>query len=265
MLSVAWKPIGRTSDATGSSHRNAWESTYQHLKRENLERDLRFLGLVVLDNPVKPQSAPTIQELQRANFRIVMATGDNLQTAISVARQCGIIDAADEVIQLSPSSPPESCVITYSTVSSLLKVDILTAPSVEVDNPGDDEDDREGLLAQWTHSIMEQLQAGLCGLGRQEQMYRFKTSGSRRQSRAVASTESEVNLVTGQEGEDEGTPAAMEVEAGNARDEAKHHIVMTGETWNLIQSRLPSLIPVVSFPTDLLASASLTACIWLKA
>jgi cation-transporting ATPase 13A3/4/5 len=59
--------------------------------RESLEKDLLFYGLVVLVNPVKPDTPEVIGLIRDANIRTVMATGDNVFTAVSVARQCNIV------------------------------------------------------------------------------------------------------------------------------------------------------------------------------
>lgn len=40
-----------------------------------MECDLKFLGLLVMKNTLKPQSAPIIKILQAANIRSVMVTG----------------------------------------------------------------------------------------------------------------------------------------------------------------------------------------------
>ena len=40
-----------------------------------MECDLTFLGLLVMQNPVKEASQPTIEELRNANIRTVMVTG----------------------------------------------------------------------------------------------------------------------------------------------------------------------------------------------
>jgi len=42
---------------------------------------------------LKPTTRDVITELGRAGLRTVMCTGDNILTAVSVARECGIIDA----------------------------------------------------------------------------------------------------------------------------------------------------------------------------
>ncbi|KIH59782.1 P-type ATPase of unknown pump specificity [Ancylostoma duodenale] len=59
--------------------------------RNMVEADLTLLGLVVLENRVKPVTLGVINQLNRAHIRTVMVTGDNLLTAQSVARECGII------------------------------------------------------------------------------------------------------------------------------------------------------------------------------
>ena len=58
------------------------------LDRADAEKDLIFLGLVVMQNKVKPQTAPVIAELHKANIRCVMATGDSIYTACCVAQEC---------------------------------------------------------------------------------------------------------------------------------------------------------------------------------
>ncbi|GMT35846.1 hypothetical protein PFISCL1PPCAC_27143, partial [Pristionchus fissidentatus] len=61
------------------------------IARGQVEVDLELLGLVVLENRVKPETLGSINQLTRARIRTVMVTGDNLLTALSVARECGII------------------------------------------------------------------------------------------------------------------------------------------------------------------------------
>jgi cation-transporting ATPase 13A2 len=64
----------------------------QKMKREEAESDLEFVGFIIFENKLKPTTTPVIEELERANIRKVMCTGDNILTAISVARECGLID-----------------------------------------------------------------------------------------------------------------------------------------------------------------------------
>jgi Ca2+-transporting ATPase len=52
--------------------------------------DFRFLGLVGLEDPVRPDVPQAIAECRAAGIRVVMMTGDHPATAISVAKQAGL-------------------------------------------------------------------------------------------------------------------------------------------------------------------------------
>ena len=47
-----------------------------------MESNLTFLGFVCFDNPLKPESAPTLEILNNAQILSIMITGDNPQTAL---------------------------------------------------------------------------------------------------------------------------------------------------------------------------------------
>lgn len=49
-----------------------------------------FLGLIALEDPVRPDVPQAIAECQAAGMRVVMMTGDHPATAVSVARQAGL-------------------------------------------------------------------------------------------------------------------------------------------------------------------------------
>jgi len=56
-----------------------------------MEKDLTFLGFLIMQNKLKPVTVKALAELNEADIRTIMATGDNMLTAISVGRKCGII------------------------------------------------------------------------------------------------------------------------------------------------------------------------------
>ena len=68
--------------------------------RKEIEKDLDFLGFIVFQNVVKPGSKATINTLQKANIRCVMATGDNLKTAAAVSRQVDIIKEMQSTVKI---------------------------------------------------------------------------------------------------------------------------------------------------------------------
>jgi cation-transporting ATPase 13A3/4/5 len=67
------------------------------IPRSDVESNLTFLGLLVMENKLKKETPGTIENLQKCKVKTVMATGDNVLTAISVARQCNIIDSSRDV------------------------------------------------------------------------------------------------------------------------------------------------------------------------
>jgi len=69
------------------------------MTREQVEADLTFLGLVILENRLKTASIGVLQELRGANIRTVMVTGDNILTAVSVARDCGMVPQGEDIIR----------------------------------------------------------------------------------------------------------------------------------------------------------------------
>jgi len=64
----------------------------QKMKREDAESNLAFVGFIIFENKLKLSTTAVIDELNEAGIRNVMCTGDNILTAISVARECHLID-----------------------------------------------------------------------------------------------------------------------------------------------------------------------------
>lgn len=65
--------------------------------REQAESGLRFLGLIIFENKLKPGTTPAIQTLRAAHFACRMVTGDNPRTAVSVGRECGLVSQSSHV------------------------------------------------------------------------------------------------------------------------------------------------------------------------
>lgn len=78
------------------------------LTREEVESDLTFLGLLIMENRLKRQTKAVLEELGAANIRSVMVTGDNIQTAITVAKNAGMIVPTHKVILVEANEVPES-------------------------------------------------------------------------------------------------------------------------------------------------------------
>ena len=65
------------------------------------EKDLVFTGLVGLKDPVRPNVKDAIKTCMEANIRPIMVTGDNLPTALSIAKEIGICKSDSEGINAS--------------------------------------------------------------------------------------------------------------------------------------------------------------------
>ena len=64
----------------------------QKMKRDEVETDLEFMGFIIFENKLKPTTTAVLTELRESSIGTVMVTGDNILTAISVARECGLMD-----------------------------------------------------------------------------------------------------------------------------------------------------------------------------
>ncbi|XP_032302478.1 probable cation-transporting ATPase 13A4 isoform X2 [Coturnix japonica] len=78
------------------------------LTREEVESDLTFLGLLIMENRLKRETKPVLEELSAAHIRSVMVTGDNIQTAVTVARNAGMISPTNRVILVEANKIPGS-------------------------------------------------------------------------------------------------------------------------------------------------------------
>lgn len=69
----------------------------QKITRETAESNMSFLGFVIIQNELKKRTANTITKLQNAGIKLLISTGDNMLTAASVARDCGIVNCNTEI------------------------------------------------------------------------------------------------------------------------------------------------------------------------
>ena len=91
VLAVAYKKL----DVSNSP------SPYQFihsLDRDDMEKDLVFLGLVGMIDPPRGETKKAIRLCKRAGVRVVMITGDQKPTAVTIAKELGIIKKSSEVL-----------------------------------------------------------------------------------------------------------------------------------------------------------------------
>ncbi len=66
--------------------------------KEDIERNLTFLGLIGMIDPPRPQAKNAVALCKKAGIRPIMITGDHAATAAAIARQLGIMDATSRVL-----------------------------------------------------------------------------------------------------------------------------------------------------------------------
>ena len=74
------------------------EEVPQNFEPEDLEKDLIFIGLTGMIDPIRPEVKDAIAECKAAGIRPVMITGDHLDTAVAIAKQLGIITDKSQAI-----------------------------------------------------------------------------------------------------------------------------------------------------------------------
>jgi calcium-translocating P-type ATPase len=84
VLAVARRPIGEIDSGA---------------KAEEVEKGLKLLGLIGIQDPPRPGIAESIAACRTAGIAVAMVTGDHPETARAIARQVGLLGAEDWVIQ----------------------------------------------------------------------------------------------------------------------------------------------------------------------
>ena len=74
----------------GSAQRDLDAASPEHLKAEEVERDLIFVGLTGMYDPPRTEAKEAIVKCRSAGIRVVMITGDHPHTAAAIARELGI-------------------------------------------------------------------------------------------------------------------------------------------------------------------------------
>lgn len=102
---------------------------------EELERELVFLGLVAMKDPLRPEAKVAVAACGEAGIRTVMITGDHKETAIAIARELGIMNgnvqalSGAELDRLTAAALAEQVASTsvYARVSAAHKLQIVQA------------------------------------------------------------------------------------------------------------------------------------------
>ena len=69
----------------------------QSISREDVEKNMIFLGFLIVKNKLKEKTKESLIKYDEAELRMVMATGDNIMTAICVSKECNLIRRYQEM------------------------------------------------------------------------------------------------------------------------------------------------------------------------
>ena len=70
----------------------------QTIMREAVEKNMLFLGLLIVQNKLKEKTKESLEKYDKADLRMMMATGDNILTAICVSKECNLISQNKEMV-----------------------------------------------------------------------------------------------------------------------------------------------------------------------
>ena len=135
VLALASKQISKT---TGTEEFN----DVQSFPRSAVESDMQFCGLVVFENSVKPISKETIGLLTKGGLRSIMATGDHLNTAFSVARHVGMVERNQIVYQLKIRNDS----LVYETMDQVNATNRPYSPNSDNSSNNGEQDEKSTLV-----------------------------------------------------------------------------------------------------------------------
>ena len=65
---------------------------------ENIEKELVFIGLEAMIDPVRPEVKAAVESCNSSGIKVVMITGDHKDTAVAIAKELGIITNAEQAV-----------------------------------------------------------------------------------------------------------------------------------------------------------------------
>lgn len=73
------------------------EDQPKNFSTEEAENQVTFVGFVLLNNPLKPETLNIITKLKKVDIVCKMVTGDNIYTSLNVACACGILESHENI------------------------------------------------------------------------------------------------------------------------------------------------------------------------
>jgi len=123
---------GKALRVLGAAYK-AYPEMPENVQPEFLEKDMIFVGLCGMIDPVRPEVKLAIDECKTAGIRPIMITGDHKDTAVAIARELGILKNENQAItgtELSALSDKEfekriGDIVVYARVQPEHKVRIV--------------------------------------------------------------------------------------------------------------------------------------------
>lgn len=81
-----------------ASAERSWVSNPSNYEPVTLEQNMVFVGLSGMIDPVRPEAKSAIAEAHKAGIRVVMITGDHIDTAVAIATELNIITDRTQAI-----------------------------------------------------------------------------------------------------------------------------------------------------------------------
>jgi Ca2+-transporting ATPase len=98
------------------------------------EKEMKFLGLVGMIDPPRPEAKEAIRKCKEAGIRAVMITGDHPVTAAAIARELGLMDGGEAVTGIELEKMSDEAferevenIRVYARVSPAHKLRVVTA------------------------------------------------------------------------------------------------------------------------------------------
>lgn len=80
------------------AYRDATGDELQRIKKEDLEKNLIFTGLIGMTDPPRPESRAAVEKSRRAGIKVKMITGDYPRTAAAIGKQIGLLRPNGKII-----------------------------------------------------------------------------------------------------------------------------------------------------------------------
>ena len=101
VIAVAWRPL---------------EAKEETLPQEKLEKNLILAGFLGIEDPLRPEVPAAVEKCRQAGIDVLMITGDHPDTALAVARNCGLV----------PRQPPGGSLLTGDVLEKMPETELVT-------------------------------------------------------------------------------------------------------------------------------------------